>query len=130
LPIDKRKGLYQLNGYHPRKVVEINLAYEPALIVLDGVDAFNRGGPATGNKVSPGLVMAGTDRVAIDALAVAVLKWFGANLAKVSQVDQIRHALKLGLGVDSPEKIHLLTDDEESARFAQTMHGYMTDVWA
>ena len=117
-------------GNTPRKVVEINLAYEPALIVLDGVDAFNRGGPATGNKVSPGVVLAGTDRVAIDALAVAILKRFGARLAKVSRVDQIHHALELGLGVDSPAKIHILSDDEESARFAQEMHGLMTEEWA
>jgi uncharacterized protein (DUF362 family) len=117
-------------GNTPRKVVEINLAYEPALIVLDGVDAFIRGGPATGTRVSPGVVMAGTDRVAIDALAVAILKRFGASLTKVSQVYQIHHALELGLGIDTPDKIHILTDDEESARFAQEMHGYMTEQWA
>jgi uncharacterized protein (DUF362 family) len=117
-------------GNTPRKLVEINLAYEPALIVLDGVDAFNRGGPATGTRVSPGVVMAGTDRVAIDALATAILKRFGASLARVSEVYQIHHALKLGLGIDSPEKIHILTNDEKSARFAQTMHGYMTENWA
>jgi uncharacterized protein (DUF362 family) len=134
LPGDEHAYDYMTHLLHagniPRKVVEINLAYEPALIVLDGVDAFNRGGPATGNRVSPGVVMAGTDRVAIDALAVAILKWFDANLTKVSQVYQIHHALELGLGVDSPEKIHILTDDEESARFAQAMHGYMTEQWA
>jgi uncharacterized protein (DUF362 family) len=134
LPGDEHAYDYMTHLLHagniPRKVVEINLAYEPALIVLDGVDAFNRGGPATGNRVSPGVVMTGTDRVAIDAVAVAILKWFDANLTKVSQVYQIHHALELGLGVDSPEKIHILTDDEESARFAQAMHGYMTEQWA
>ncbi len=117
-------------GNTPAKAVEINLAYEPALIVLDGVDAFTSGGPATGTLASPGVVMAGTDRIAIDALAVAILKSFGASLDKVSQVYQIYYALELGLGIDRPEKIHMLTGDEESARFAQEMHAYMTEQWA
>jgi uncharacterized protein (DUF362 family) len=134
LPGDERKLSYMMDILHsgntPRKIAEINLAYEPALIVLDGVDAFNRGGPDVGNKVSPGVVMAATDRVALDALGVAILKWFGASLARVSRVYQILHAIKLGLGVDSPDKIHILTGDEKSARFAQELHAFMTEQWA
>jgi uncharacterized protein (DUF362 family) len=117
------------DGNTPRKIVEINLAYEPALIVLDGVDAFTSGGPAVGNKVSPGVVMAATDRVAIDALGVAILKMYGANLGRISKVYQMFHAIKLGLGVDSPDKIHIVTGDEESARFAQELRGYLMDKW-
>jgi uncharacterized protein (DUF362 family) len=134
VPGDDRVVSYMTDILHagqtPRKIVEINQAYEPALIVLDGVDAFKRGGPAHGVKVSPGVVMAATDRVAIDSLGVAILKMFGASLAPVSKVDQIRHALSLGLGVDSPERIHILTGDEGSARFAQELHRYMVDTWA
>ncbi len=133
LPGDERKLSYMIdilhNGNTPRKIVEINLAYKPALIILDGVDAFNQGGPDVGNKVSPGVVMAATDRVAIDALGVAILKMFGANLARVSKVYQSLHAIKLGLGVDSPDKIHILTDDEDSARFAQELRAFLIDRW-
>jgi uncharacterized protein (DUF362 family) len=133
LPGDERKVSYMMdilhNGNTPRKIVEINLAYEPALIVLDGVDAFNRGGPDVGHKVSPGVVMAATDRVAIDALGVSILRMFGANLARVSRVYQILHAIKLGLGVDSPDKIHILTGDEQSARFAQELRAHTFDKW-
>ena len=133
LPGDEHAYNYMIHILHdgntPRKIVEINLAYEPALIVLDGVDAFNSGGPAVGNKVSPGVVMAATDRVAIDALGVAILKMYGANLGRISGVYQMHHAIKLGLGVDSPDKIHIITGDEESARFAQQLRGYVLDKW-
>ena len=133
VPGDEHAHNYMIHMLHegntPRKIVEINLAYKPALIVLDGVDAFNRGGPDIGHKVSPGVVMAATDRVAIDALGVAVLKMYGANLARISRVYQMVHAIKLGLGVDSPEKIHILTDDQKSARFAQELYGFMMDKW-
>ena len=133
IPGDEHAYNYMIHILHdgntPRKIVEINLAYQPALIVLDGVDAFNSGGPDIGHKVSPRVVMAATDRIAIDALGVAVLKMFGANLARVSRVYQILHAIKLGLGVDSPEKIHILTDDETSARFAQELRAFLIDRW-
>jgi hypothetical protein len=76
------------------------------------------------------VVLAGTDRVAIDALGVAILKMFDARLGPVSEVEQIRHAISLGLGVDRPEKIHILTGDEASTRYAQELHGYMMETWA
>jgi hypothetical protein len=40
-----------------RMIAEINAAYAPALIVLDGVEAFTSGGPDTGNKVEAGVIL-------------------------------------------------------------------------
>ena len=110
-------------------IAEINLAYEPALIVLDGVDAFIRGGPARGDLVHPGVILVGTDRIAIDALGATVLKMHRCNINKISQTFHIRNAIKLGIGVDSPEKIHIVTGDEESTRFSQRLHQYLMDNW-
>jgi uncharacterized protein (DUF362 family) len=111
-------------------IAEINLAYQPSLIVLDGVDAFIRGGPARGDLVSPGVVMAGTDRVAMDALGTGILKMYGAGLNPISKVSHLRKAIDLNLGVDSPDKIHILTPDEKSARYAQTLRDYTAANWA
>ena len=101
-------------------IAEINFAYTPALVVLDGVEVFISGGPDQGQKAAPGVVLAGTDRLAIDAVGVAILRMFGANLpGPVFEQNQIARAVELGLGVDSPDKIEFLTGDPESAAFVE-----------
>jgi uncharacterized protein (DUF362 family) len=113
------------SGDQRKMIAEINTAYQPALIVMDGVEAFVTGGPATGNKVQPGVILAGTDRVAMDAVGVAILRYFGATAqvmkGKIFEQEQIARAVELGLGVDSPEKITLVTGDKSSAAFAEEL---------
>jgi uncharacterized protein (DUF362 family) len=60
-------------------IAELNAPFKPHLIVLDGIDAFVDGGPMTGKRVKGNVFLAGTDRVAIDAVGVAVLKSLGSN---------------------------------------------------
>jgi len=103
-------------------IAEINFAYEPALIVMDGVEAFVNGGPANGKQVASNVVLAGTDRVAMDAVGVAILRYFG-TISEISdgpifELEQISRAVELGLGVDQPEKIEFITDDKDSAAYA------------
>jgi uncharacterized protein (DUF362 family) len=106
-----------------RMIAEINAAYTPALVVLDGVEAFISGGPDAGELVAPEVVLAGTDRVALDAVGVALLRYHGckteASLGKVFEQEQIARAVELGLGVDSPEKIEFLTPDPDSAAYSR-----------
>jgi len=105
--------------YQRRMISEINTAYQPAFVLLDGVEAFVSGGPDVGQKVSPGVMLAGVDRVAIDAVGVAILRYFGANFqGSIFEQEQIARAVELGLGVDSPEKIEFITEDEPSLAFA------------
>jgi uncharacterized protein (DUF362 family) len=134
IEVEGRLYSYMYNMLHEGNIqamiAEINVAYEPALIVLDGVLAFNQGGPATGHLVRPRVVLAGTDRVAVDAAAIAILFMTGTNVDKISKVIQIRRAIELGLGVDHAKKIHFLTDDEPSARFAQRVRTNLMDRWA
>ena len=56
-----------------RMIAEINAAYHPDLVVLDGVEAFTTGGPDSGKLVQANVILAGTDRVALDAVGVAIL---------------------------------------------------------
>ena len=104
-------------------IAEINAAYIPDLITLDGVEAFISGGPDKGELVSPQVVLAGTDRIAVDAVGVALLRYHGCKTdvakGKIFQQEQIARAVELGLGVDSPEKIELLTMDADSAVYAE-----------
>lgn len=109
---------------HQRAMIaEVNTAYTPALIVLDGIKAFTRGGPATGDPVSPEVVLAGTDRIAIDAVGVALLRYFGTTVdvsyGPIFQQEQIARAVELGLGIDGPDKIELITEDPDSAAYAE-----------
>jgi len=62
-----------------KMITEINQAYAPALIVLDGIEAFTDQGPMSGTRKRADVILAGTDRVAIDALGVALLKSLGSN---------------------------------------------------
>jgi uncharacterized protein (DUF362 family) len=112
------------NSMHQRKMIaEINTAYTPALVIMDGVEAFTAGGPHQGRLVTPQVVLAGTDRVAIDAVGVAILRHFKTSYAvsngPIFQQEQIARAVELGLGVDSPNKIKLVTADSHSASFAE-----------
>jgi uncharacterized protein (DUF362 family) len=103
-----------------RMIAEINAAYSPDLVVLDGVEAFVSGGPDRGQLATPGVVLAGTDRVAIDAIGVAILRQHGADIrGAIFEQEQIARAVELGLGVDDPGKIEFITGDAESAAYAE-----------
>ncbi|MBI5639714.1 MAG: DUF362 domain-containing protein, partial [Nitrospirae bacterium] len=76
-----------------RMIAEINQAYSPSLILLDGIEAFVDGGPMTGQRKRADVIIAGTDRIAIDAAGLAVLKEIGTNKAimgkKIFEQEQI-----------------------------------------
>ncbi len=124
LPGGSHNYMNELHGSrHMREMIaEINLAYTPDLIVLDGVQAFVTGGPASGTTVDSQVILAGTDRVALDAVGVALLRYFGTtpevSAGTIFEQAKIARAAALGLGVGSPEQITLLTDDPASAAYA------------
>jgi uncharacterized protein (DUF362 family) len=104
---------------HQRKMIaEINEPFKPALIVLDGVDAFVDEGPMTGKLAKGEVFLASTDRVAIDAVGVAILKFLGSNESimklRIFEQEQIARAVELGLGASSPSEIDLVAADEKS----------------
>ncbi len=121
----------ELHGsrHQRRMIAEINLAYAPALIVMDGVQAFTTGGPDRGTTVDAQVVLAATDRVAIDAVGVALLRLYGTtpevSRGRVFEQEQLARAVELGLGVSGPEQIELLTDDEASAAYADEIRAML-----
>jgi uncharacterized protein (DUF362 family) len=104
-----------------KMIAEINTLYRPALVLLDGLEAFVDGGPEAGRKVRPGVMIAGTDRVAVDAVGVAILRLYGTTRAvstgKIWSLEQIARAVELGVGVAGPEQIELVTDDAAGEAF-------------
>ena len=99
-----------------KMIAEINEPFKPALIVLDGIDAFVDGGPMTGKPAKGEIFLASTDRVAIDAIGVAILKLLGSNESimkpKIFEQEQIARAAELGLGASSPSEIEVIPADK------------------
>lgn len=116
--------------YQRQLIAEINTAYSPALVVLDGVEAFVNGGPARGTRVEAGVVLAGGDRVAIDAVGVAILRSLGTtpevSTGPVFSQEQIARAVELGLGVSSPDQVRFVTGDRASEEFARKLCEILT----
>jgi len=112
-----------------RMIAEINAGYRPALIVLDGVEAFVTGGPDQGKRVDADVVVAGTDRIAVDAVGVALLRYLGTtpevSRGAIFEQEQIARAVQLGLGVTGPSRIELVTGDPDSADYARRVRAIL-----
>ncbi|MDH3882003.1 MAG: DUF362 domain-containing protein [Desulfobacteraceae bacterium] len=115
-------GELHQSPFQEEMIAEINQPFSPDIIVLDGIDAFTDGGPATGKRAKGNIFLASTDRVAIDAVGVAVLKAIGSNAAimqpKIFDQRQIARASALGIGVSSASEIDIISADQESMEFS------------
>jgi uncharacterized protein (DUF362 family) len=123
----------QLHGspHQRRMIAEINEPFRPALVVMDGVDAFVDGGPAVGKRVRGDVFWASADRVAADAVGVALLKHLGGNEkimgSPIFAQEQIARAADLGLGASSPAAIELAAADENSREYAERVSGILRE---
>lgn len=111
------------NSPHQRAMIaEINHIYTPGLVVIDGVDAFLDGGPAQGRQAQTGVILAGTDRIALDVVGVAILRLWGTtptvSEGPIFAQAQIARAVELGLGVEAPNQIRLISDDDAGRAYA------------
>ncbi len=106
--------MHELHGSpdQRRMIAEVNAAYTPAAVVLDAVEGFADGGPDKGRRIAPRLVLASTDRVALDAVGVAILRQHGTtpevSRGRIFEQEQLARAAELGLGARRPEEITFL----------------------
>jgi uncharacterized protein (DUF362 family) len=123
-----RRGMHRSPDMR-RMIAELNQGYTPQLIILDGVEAFVDGGPTRGDLKAGNVVVAGTDRVAVDAVGLAILKDLGSNDAimgtPIFQQEQMVRAVEVGLGVKGPEEIQLVSDNAEGQTYASTLEGIL-----
>lgn len=118
--IVNKKNMTELHSskYQRDMIAEINSVYKPDLIVMDGIITFVDRGPMEGPRVEANVFVAGTDKIAIDAVGVAILRILGTtpevSKGSIFEQDQIKRAVELGLGVNSPNEIEFLTDSEDS----------------
>jgi uncharacterized protein (DUF362 family) len=120
-PKSIRRGMHRSPDMR-RMIAELNQGYSPDLIIMDGVAAFTDGGPSSGQLAQPNVFIAGTDRVAVDAVGLAVLKEVGSNEAimgtPIFQQEQMARAVEVGLGIKGPDEIELISDDSAGSAYA------------
>jgi len=130
-PLDKYNYMNELHSSsHQRLMIaEVNQAYKTNLIVMDALEAFVSEGPDLGEKASPGVILAGQDRVAVDAVGVAILRLFGTtpevSRGKIFEQEQIARASELGMGVRSTKEIKLVPIDEKSKKIVEKIESIL-----
>ncbi|MFX1579327.1 MAG: DUF362 domain-containing protein, partial [Promethearchaeota archaeon] len=109
-----RVGYKYMNELHSspnqrKMIAEINAAYKWDIIIMDGVLAFVDGGPMEGTLKEANVFVAGTDKVAIDAVGVALLRILGTtpevSNGPIFKQEQIARAVELGIGISSIDEI-------------------------
>jgi uncharacterized protein (DUF362 family) len=111
-------GELHVSPYQRHMIAEINQYYPVDLVLMDGMKAFIDKGPEMGHEVEPNLMLASNDRVAIDAVGVAVLRHYGTtrdvSKGKIFEQEQIKRAAELGVGVKSANNIKIIGLNPES----------------
>ncbi|MHA2276966.1 MAG: DUF362 domain-containing protein, partial [Candidatus Kariarchaeaceae archaeon] len=125
-------GLVPRDGYEYMKelhsssdqrkmIAEINQPFKPSLIIMDGIDAFIDGGPAKGTLKNANIMLASTDRIAIDAVGVAILRMIGTTPevenGSIFEQEQIARAVELNMGVKSASEIKIISDNSKSENY-------------
>ncbi len=116
-PYDYMTELHR-SPYQRSMIAEINKYYRTDMIIMDASQVFLSGGPETGKIISPNVILASRDRVAIDAAGVALLRSYGSTPdvmhGSIFSLEQIAVAAKLGVGVSSASGIRLVPLDKHS----------------
>lgn len=109
--------------YQRLMIAEVNRFYTNDLVLMDAIKAFVNEGPERGKLVKPDLMLASKDRVAIDAVGVAILRKYGSTKevmnGRIFELDQIKRASEIGIGVRSASDIRLIPLNDESIEDAE-----------
>jgi uncharacterized protein (DUF362 family) len=69
-------GELHTSPFQRLRIAEINRYYHVDLVLMDAMKIFLNKGPETGLVAEPRLLIAGKDRVAVDAVGVAILRYY------------------------------------------------------
>ncbi|NLZ29393.1 MAG: DUF362 domain-containing protein [Methanomicrobiales archaeon] len=104
--------------YQRRMIAEINRFCPCSIAIMDATVGFSTGGPERGRRIEPGVMLASTDRVALDAAGIALLRQYGSTpevmRGRIFDMDQIARAAELGVGVTSAQDLRFVALDSES----------------
>lgn len=129
-----RPSLSFLSGDWHERIAELNLAVHPQLTIADATTVMIAGGPTTGTPARADLLLLSGDRVALDAVAVALLRTYGewpkVLERGVWQQRQIVRAIELGLGARGPKDMEVVTHSvgEDATDFERLAERIRRDV--
>jgi uncharacterized protein (DUF362 family) len=102
---DRGSSLHNFNHiFVAEQAAEINLPFQPDLIIMDGRRSFVSGGPSQGELVKPGVILASGDQVANDVTGIRILQEWYPTMAQNKiglypwHQKQILQAVKVGVG--------------------------------
>jgi uncharacterized protein (DUF362 family) len=120
-----------MSPYQRKMIAEINQHYPVDLVLMDGIKAFLDQGPERGQLAEPNLLLASTDRMAIDAVGVAVLRYYGTtgdvSRGPIFQQEQIKRGVELGVGVESADEINLIPVNDESQKATDDLNSILEE---
>lgn len=124
----KRKALFHAQAGEDRQVfaqmlVDLLRAVRPRLSIIDAVEAMDGDGPVDGRVRKVGLIMAGADPVALDAVAAEIL---GADAMSIHTT---RLAAAQGLGVGDLSEIEILGERLEDVITGGFREPRSRDLW-
>lgn len=115
-----------------RMIAEINRFFPCALAIMDATEGFSTGGPERGHHIAPNVILASTDRVALDAAGIALLRLHGSTpevmRGRIFAMDQIARAAELGVGVRSAQDLRLVALDPESKEVTLEMRRILDET--
>jgi uncharacterized protein (DUF362 family) len=94
------------------KLVDLNLAIRPDLVLIDGRRCFISGGPMQGEVREPNLILASGDRIAADVEGIKIIQSFPDHSLPGEPWDlpMIRQAVELNLGVQNETTYRVVTE--------------------
>lgn len=110
-------------------IAEISKFCRTDITVMDAMSGFSSGGPDTGKLIKPGVILASRDRVAIDAVGVALLRASGTvphvMEGMIFEQEQIARAVELGVGIGSADRIRLVPLDEPGRNVSEQIQNQL-----
>lgn len=106
----QRIGLHLSNIQE--KIAELNTLINPTLVIMDARKCFINKGPASGETREPNLILASTDRIAIDIEGIKIIQEFkGNSLDRVNPWDlpQIKRAIELEIGSPNETRYQIIS---------------------
>ncbi len=99
-----------------RMFAQMNLAFHPILNVMDAMVSRTTGGPMPpGDVAETGMILVSKDRVALDAVGLAILRQVGSETwiedRPVWDQVQLAEAVRIGIGVGGPDDITLVSEN-------------------
>ena len=133
-PEDNYNYMSELHSskYQRHMIAEINTAYEPDIIIMDGISGFSKGGPDEGTLIEPGIMIASNDRIAIDAVGVGILRIYGTTgeveRGSIFEQEQIARAVELGLGASGPDEIEIIAINSDAREICDSIRRKLNTV--